>query len=92
MSPAAAVAQRSASDALAQALISRRAPDGRVTFSARIADRIVRARRHLDRSHVQHAVTELERVLERLPAEAAGHVEQALEHAREALAALGGNA
>ncbi len=87
---AAAAAQRSASDALVKALISRRAPEGRVKFSARIADRIVLARRYLDRSHVQHAITELEKVLERLPADAAGHVEQALEHAREALAALEG--
>ncbi len=92
MSPTAAIAQRSASDALVQALISRRAPGGRVTFSARIADRIVLARKHIDGARLQHAIREMERLLERLPADAAGHVEQALDHAREALAALEGNA
>ncbi len=59
-----------------------------MTFHARIADRIVRAHKYLDRSHVRHAITELEKVLERLPEPAAEHVERALQHAREALAAM----
>jgi hypothetical protein len=73
---------------LREALFARRVPGGRVTYHARIADRIVRTHRHLERSHLQHAIGELERVRDRLPAPAAEHVGRALEHAREALAAI----
>ncbi len=59
-----------------------------MAYSARLADRIVLARKHIDHARLEHAVREMERVLERLPAASAGHVEQALEHAREALAVL----
>ena len=66
-----------ASDELRAALATRNV-GRRVTYHARVADRIVRALRHLhpDRGgNVEHAIVELERALPRLPADAAHHVE-----------------
>jgi len=77
----------SACDELRAALATRQTPTRRVNYHATVADRIVRALRHLhpERGNVEVAIRELERALPKLPADAAHHVERALEHARRAL-------